>query len=231
MMTSTSPARTGGRLAMLQLASPLLPVGAYAYSQGLERAVHDGHVIDAATAQRWIVDLVRGPVAHFDAPVFLRLHGAAVARDAASFTRWNGRVIASRETRELRAESVQMGASLATLARELGLRQASALLDGLDRVAFPAAFAACAVALGVDVDDASIACLYGWLENQVAALLKVAPLGQATGQRLLLAAQQPLAEAIAIAATLADDELASSAPGLALSSALHETQYSRLFRS
>jgi urease accessory protein len=231
MMTSMSTARTSGRLAMLQLASPLLPVGAYAYSQGLERAVHDGHVVDAPTAQRWILDLVSGPVAHFDAPVFVRLHGAALARDAASFTRWNRRAIASRETRELRAESLQMAASLGTLARELRLGDAVALLDGLDRPAFPAAFAACAVALGVDVDDALTAYLYGWLENQVAALLKVAPLGQAAGQRLLLEAHEPLASAIAIAMTLADDELASSAPGLALSSAFHETQYSRLFRS
>jgi urease accessory protein len=223
--------RSAPLAALLQLASPMLPVGAYAYSQGLERAVHDGLVVDAPGAARWIGDLLNGPVATFDAPVWLRLHRAAVAGDVASFARWNRRYLASRESHELRGETLQMGASLRALARELPWPAAQPMLDACDAITFPAAFAACAHAARLSEEDGLAAFLWGWLENQVAAVLKAVPLGQVAGQRLLFGLHGALDRASAVARELGDDELVSSAPGLALASALHETQYSRLFRS
>jgi len=212
--------------ALLQLASPALPVGAFCYSQGLERAVHDGLVDDGDSARAWIFALLRGPVSHFDGPVWWRLHHAWRIGDEAAFAQWNERYVASREGAELRAESLQMGASLVRLAVDLGLRAPSR-----DELGFPAAFAALASELDVDPQDGLTAFLWCTVENQVAAAVKSVPLGQVAGQRILLAAHDEIASAVAMAATLADDDLASAAPGLALASALHETQYSRLFRS
>lgn len=214
--------------AMLQLASPLLPVGAYAYSQGIERAVHDRIIVGAGDARRWIIDSLAGPIANFEAPVFLRLHRAARQTDDLRFAEWNARFLASRETRELRDETLQMGASLQTLARDLSLPTAT---GGVASLTFPAAFAACSSALGLAERESLTTYLWSWLENQVTAALKAVPLGQLAGQRLLLESHEALAAAIEIATNLEDDDLVSAAPGLALTSALHEIQYSRLFRS
>jgi urease accessory protein len=217
--------------ALLQLASPMLPVGAYAYSQGIERAVDDGQIVDAAGARRWIRDLLEGPMATCDAPVWLRLHRAAAAGDVGTFERWNGYYLATRESHELRAETLQMGQSLRALAVELPLDAARATLHACDPITFAAAFAACAWAARLDAREGLAAYVWSWLENQVAAVLKAVPLGQVAGQRLLFESHAAIADVIEMALAIDDDDLVSSAPGLALSSALHETQYSRLFRS
>ena len=219
--------------ALLQLASPALPVGAYSYSQGLERMIHDGGLTSDADVTAWIVDVVLGPLAHFDAPALVRLHGAWMRGDVDAVAQWNTRVLATRETAELRAETLQMGASLAKLvvAWERG---SAALREGVAALAqptFPAAYAAGAVALDIEAKDATVAFLWGAAENLVAAALKSGPFGQVAGQRMLLAAQGAVAEAAEIATTIDDDDLWSSATGLAIASSRHETQYSRLFRS
>jgi urease accessory protein len=108
-------------LAVLQLASPGLPVGGFAYSQGLEQAIDAGLVHDATTAQRWIDDLLRLSLARLEAPLWLRAFDACARDDATEFAHWNDELIASRETAELRAESLQMGASLARLLPALGV--------------------------------------------------------------------------------------------------------------
>ena len=213
---------------LLQLASPALPVGAYSYSQGLEAAVEAGIVRDGAGAQRWIEDVLALSVTRMEAPVFLRLYDAWRARDAASAARWNALFLASRESEELRAETAQMGYSLARLVSEL---EQSGDLDAWEEIAFPAAFACVAARWNVDPDEALIAYLWAWAENQVLAAVKVVPLGQTAGQRMLLTLGEKIAAAAACARTLDDDGLGNYAPGLALLSARHETQYSRLFRS
>jgi urease accessory protein len=215
---------------LLQLASPLLPVGAFAYSQGIERAVHDGWIANAADAQRWILDALGGPITHWEAPVWLRLYRATANDDVRAFDEWNARFVASRETRELRAETLQMGASLATWACDLRMPVGTSLRSVCD-LSFPGAFAACAATLGVGERDGLAAYIWSWIENQVTAAIKAVPLGQAAGQRMLLTAHEPIDEAVHTALGLDDDELVSAAPGLTLASALHELQYSRLFRS
>ena len=215
---------------LLQIASPALPVGAFAYSQGIERAVEDELIRDAHDARRWILDVLAGPMTFWEAPVLLRLHRASVRGDDATFRTWNERFVASRETSELRAETLQMGASLAVWAHELGL-EAGARLRTLPDLSFTAAFAACAADRHIGERDGVCAYLWSWIENQVTAAIKAVPLGQMAAQRVLLASHAPLAEAVAIATALDDDEMHSSAPGLALTCARHEIQYSRLFRS
>ena len=81
------------------------------------------------------------------------------------------------------------------------------------------------------IDAALTAYVWSWLENQVLAAIKLVPLGQVAGQRLLLALGARIPRVVAIAMTLDDADLSTFAPGLCLASARHETQYSRLFRS
>jgi urease accessory protein len=220
---------------LLQLASPALPVGAFTYSQGLEQAVDAGVVRDEATAQRWIGDALGWSVGRWEAPVVAALHRAWCAGDAATVARLDRDFVASRETLELRAETLQMGHSLARLLVDL---PAFADLDGwrgrlsaLPDPAFPTAWTAAAVAWGASAEDSVVAYVWSWLENQVMAAVKSVPLGQSAGQRLLASLGARIPAIAADACARDETRFANFAPGLSLASAVHETQYSRLFRS
>ena len=215
---------------LLQLASPALPVGAYSYSQGLEAAVEAGIIRDAGTAARWIGDVFTLSVLGMEAPLLLRLVAAWESNDEVRVRRWNDELVASRETAELRAETLQMGYSLRRLVRELGVEGAPRL-DAFEELAYPTAFAFAVAAWRLDAHEALAAYLFAWIENQVLAAVKTVPLGQTEGQRMLLELGQRIAPAVESAAALGDDDLSNLAPGLALLSARHETQYSRIFRS
>lgn len=203
---------------LLQLASPALPVGGYSYSGGLEAAIEAGAVTDGASAQRWIEAVLVQSVARLDAPVLLRM-----MREVEP---WNARFLASRETAELRAETVQMGYSLNRLLPDLGIPPLA-----LEEPSFPAAYAHAAKAWGIEPRDALVAYLWAWAENQVMAALKAVPLGQTDGQRILLGLGERLEAVADEAAAMEDEEIGSFAPALAILSSQHETQYSRLFRS
>jgi len=203
---------------LLQLASPALPVGGYSYSGGLEAAIEAGAVTDAATAERWIEEVLAQSVARLDAPMLLRM-----MREPEP---WNARFLASRETAELRAETVQMGYSLNRLLPDLGLPALA-----LEEPSFPASYAHAAKAWGIDPREALVAYLWSWAENQVMAALKAVPLGQTDGQRILLALGARLESVAEEAEAMADEDIGSFAPALAILSSQHETQYSRLFRS
>jgi len=215
---------------LLQLASPALPVGAYSYSQGLEAAVESGIVSDAASAGRWIGDVLELAVAPMEAPIFLRLAAAWIASDGDEVVRWNTELVASRETAELRAETLQMGHSLRSLLRDLDVAHIERL-DAIDAPGFPTVFTFAVAAWRIDVRDALSAYLFAWIENQVMAAVKAVPLGQTDGQRMLGALGQRIAAIVEAAAAARDEDLCNFAPGLALACARHETQYSRLFRS
>ena len=174
---------------LLQLASPALPVGAYTYSQGLEWAVESGIVRDETSAGRWIADLLRHGIGRYEAPLVFALMAAWTAKMPDEVLRLNGEFLASRESAELRAETVQMGFSLRRLLRDLrddSLAGVAAAVDALPEVAFPTVWAGIAAAWQIDPQAALTAYLWSWAENQVMAALKAVPLGQAAGQRLLL---------------------------------------------
>jgi urease accessory protein len=218
---------------VLQLASPALPIGAYSYSQGLEWAVESGQVRDAESAQTWIGDVLELVMAPGEAALLFRLLAAAEEGDWSRFATWNGWFRASRETAELRAESEQTGGSLVKLAAELGCLgpQLWETMIECAPITLPAAYAVAARAFAVSVDAALTGYVWSWLENQVLAAIKLVPLGQVAGQRLLLALGDRIPSVVATAMTIADADLSTFAPGLCLASARHETQYSRLFRS
>lgn len=232
-MTSSASLPARSLLHLLQLCSPSLPVGAYSYSQGLEAAMENGHVRDEASARAWVVDMLEQVVARFEAPLTWRLLQAFAAGDAQAVGEWTRLFIASRDSAEFRAETVQMGYSLGKLLPELSPDRTAihALLAEQRELPFPTAFAAAAVALDVPPEEALLGLLFSWAENQVLACVKSVPLGQVSGQRLLLSLQPRLEAAALAARTLADDELSNWSPGLSLLSMQHEVQYSRLYRS
>lgn len=225
--------QTGALLHLLQLASPSLPIGAYSYSQGLEAALENGLVHDEATARAWIADALHEVVARFEAPVLWRLLQAFDARDASAVSAWTERFIAARDTSEFRAETIQMGYSLAKLAVDLRMADDAlfAILQAQPEVPLPTAYAFASVALGVPHDAALLGMLFSWAENQVLVCVKSVPLGQVAGQRLLLSLRPELESASLRAQQLADNELSNWSPSLSLLSMQHEVQYSRLYRS
>jgi urease accessory protein len=219
--------------ALLQLASPQLPVGGFSYSQGLESAIDAGLVRDASSAQAWITDHFEGTFATWELPTVAIMHALVVGGKIETLHDLNLEFIASRETRELREETLQMGWSLQSLLTSI-LPQAQrrlAPIAGLPRLSYPAAFACGAAALELDAVQTAFAYAFAWLENQVAAALKAVPLGQVAGQRILLTSHGMIESAVARAVQMPLEDRHSFAPALAMLSARHETQYSRLFRS
>ena len=218
---------------LLQLASPTLPVGAYAYSQGLEWAVESGMVRDEASALLWMGDLLEWNMARFEAPLLARLLRACRVDDNTEIAQLNARYLASRESSELRAETLQMAYSLLRLLGELDEAASPALrfMRTLETPAYPTVWAGAAAAWQIEEDAALTAYLWSWVENQTMAAIKAVPLGQAAGQRMMLALGARIAPLVASARALPESEYSNFAPGFAIACSQHETQYSRLFRS
>lgn len=217
---------------LLQLASPLLPVGAYSYSQGLEWAIDSGAVHDVATASVWIGDCLEFSLARFELPVVARLREAWDSGDLEALAQWNKVFCSGRDCLEARAETLQMGYSLVRLLEALDIEDAA--IEALKRivpVSFPLAYSCAASVWKIPVADSLLAYAWSWAENQVSAALKTVPLGQVSGQRLLLQLGEKIPHAAEAAAQREDSRLSNFAPGLAIAGARHETQYSRLFRS
>ena len=219
-------------LRLLQLSSPSLPVGAYTYSQGLESAIERGTVDDERSARAWITEFLN-IVADFEAPIVWRLLKAFAARDAATVHYWTECFIAARDTAEFRAETIQMGYSLGKLIVDLKIADESlqAILANQSEIPLPTAFACAAEALAVPHEAALLGMLFSLVENQALVCVKSVPLGQVTGQRLLLSLHTMIETAAQRAQQLKDNELSNWAPGLSLLSMQHEMQYSRIYRS
>ena len=214
---------------LFQLVSPALPVGAFAYSRGLETAVERGWVRGVDGARAWIEGLLHASVARLDAPLVDRLHRAWSDGDQDAVGRWVELARATRETDELARESTTTARALVRLLRELDrIDDAEAELA---RGAYVAAFALAAVRSNLANASAVLAFAWTWLESTVAAAIKLVPLGQTDGQRLLWELGPTLEGVAERARLLPDDDVGALVPGFALASALHETQHTRLFRS
>jgi urease accessory protein len=229
MNANLPPHRPLSLLRLLHLVSPALPVGAYAYSQGLEYAVHAGWVVDEASTLAWLQGLSRYSVGTLDLPLLLRLHAAWAAHDSAAVTAWNAQLIASRESAELRAEERHLGQALARVLIELELDEAGAWREPAP--AFATLFSLAAARWQINAADTLAGYLWAWSENQVLAAVKLVPLGQSAGQRLLHRLTQAMPDIVEQAMTLRDESIGVSVVSQSLASALHEGQYSRLFRS
>ncbi len=233
---------------LLQLVSPALPVGAYAYSEAMEYAVDARWITDEAQARDWIIGRLEHNMALVDVPVLARLwrafchpdladpaggHAAASDHAAASnraAEHWSRILWALRESAELRTADGDMGRSLARLLVSLGVADAEPWIRH-PHTTYPTLFALAAAHWRIALAPTASGYLYAWSESQVAAAIKLVPLGQAAGQRILSAAIDCIPAAVEYALSLADEDIGAGAPGLAIFSSLHETMYARLFRS
>lgn len=215
---------------LLHLASPTLPVGAYTYSQGLEWAVEMGSIGDEASALLWVRDCLESGIARFEAVYLAHMLMAWQAGDRARLAELDAEFIASRESAELRAETLQMGYSLARLLNDLGDFPAREL-SAFAAPSFPLAWSCAAAHWAIPAPDAVAGYLWAWAENQVMAALKAVPLGQTAGQRMLFELGGLLPLLAEAACDVPIEETHNCLPAFAIACSRHETQYTRLFRS
>ncbi len=212
---------------MLRLASQALPTGAFAYSSGLEAIHQQGHLNDEPSCIAYLESLMNNVVVHLELPIFLRMRQALLIGDHNRATQLSAYLLASRESRELQEQERQMGRALYRVLRDLHPERCvdwepTTFTENLAR--------ACCIH-ELSEDDAATLLVYTWLEQQVSALSRMIPLGPTAGQRVLHGVLDKAHLAIELGKNIADEDIGAAAPLLALSSALHETQYTRIFRS
>ncbi|PAV24682.1 urease accessory protein UreF [Tamilnaduibacter salinus] len=214
-------------LGLMQLVSPALPIGAFAWSQGLESAFELGWVNNETELGEWLSGVLEDGLGRCELPALARLQRAWADDDAETVAHWNDWLHAVRETRELSEEDRYLGSALVRLLRQLEL-----LPETLPAMpGYVTMFAWAAHVRAVPERQTLIGFGWAWLENQLAVACKALPLGHTAAQRLIEQQRPELVRIVDQALALEDDDLGPILPGLALASAQHETQYSRLFRS
>ncbi|MBQ0762231.1 urease accessory protein UreF [Marinobacter psychrophilus] len=216
-------------LGLMQLVSPALPIGAFAWSQGLESAFELGWVKTEADLQEWLEGVLEDGLSRCELPLLARLQTAWATEDAQAIAQWNTWLQATRETAELSDEDTRLGAALVTLLRNLGLLPDANLIP--NQPGYITMFAWVAHYRQVPQRQTLIGFAWAWLENQLSVACKALPLGHTAAQRITEHMRPLLVKAVEVALQREDHDLGPILPGLALGSALHETQYSRLFRS
>lgn len=226
-------------LCLLQLASPGLPVGGYSYSEGLETLVESKKIDGEESFNNWLKDSLKFGSIQLETALTIRGYQAAISTDLAALIYWNNWATATRETEELRRQSWQMGRALIRLFLEIEELSSGVLMGFLrEKVEEDSNFCNLAIAFGIaaatweiDPEDMALGYLHSWATNLINAAVKLIPLGQTQGQKLLFSLQTPIAETATEVFKLEDDDLASCSWGLSLASMNHEIQYARLFRS
>jgi urease accessory protein len=215
-------------LRLLQLSSAVLPVGGYSFSQGLEFAIDEAWLNNTDDIAQWLSLQMSESLACVDLPLLQRQIQAARIADVEQMAHWNAYAIACRETSELRLTDTAMGAALVRLLSSLKVAMPLQLDDDMS---FVSAFAMAAAYWQLDTRASCHGYLWSWLENQIAAATKIMPLGQTMAQQLLGDLLQEIPTVIDKSETINDDSIGASLPAVAMASARHETQYTRLFRS
>jgi urease accessory protein len=225
-MTAGTPIAEGALLQLIWLASPALPVGGFCYSEGLEMAVDQGLVSNEESAARWLTDQLHLTLARSELSVAAQAIAAWRGADDERIARLNAWVLQTRETSEMRQQTEQMGRSMVEWMKAVRPEARTEVA-----LTYPVACALAIAGTQASVRDGLLALAFGWAENMAQAAVKSVPLGQSAGQRILgrLAAEIPAAVDHALA--LGDHERQAFCPMLAILSAQHEIQYSRLFRS
>ena len=222
-------------LQLMWLASPALPIGGFSYSEGLEAAVNAALVTTENEASDWLTAQLQLTQSRGDMAAIAEARPAWALLDKGRLQSLNTWVRTTRESSELRLQTEQMGRSLIEWLKNRHADDARALehihwLAAQD-ASYPLAFALAAMLTGASARDALLAYAFGWAENMTQAAIKAVPLGQSAGQRILARLTQHIPAAVEHALTLPDHERQAFSPMLAILSARHEHQYSRLFRS
>jgi urease accessory protein len=218
---------------LLQLCSQALPVGAYAYSQGLESAIHQKTVIDAQTAREWISGIFNHGISELDLPALFLAYDACGRFDLVTLNELNEYLAASRESRELLLEDVEMGRSLYRLLSTLDVD----VID-IPQPSFVVQFAIAGCRWGIPARDLATGLSFSWFENQVAVATKSIPLGQSDAQKALSKLIELISERVLMAQQIAESlgppgewQFGQSMPALAIMSSQHEVLEARMYRS
>jgi urease accessory protein len=218
---------------LLQLCSANLPVGGFSFSQGLEYAVEMGWIHNPTSTKEWISFNLHQSIAPTDLALLSRLQRSLVEDNFASFHKWNQHALACRESNELYLADVAMGKALMRLLKDIksidSLRYVALIKE--KEISFVSAFALSAYLFGLELNVMQSGFCWAYIDNQVAAATKLVPLGQTQAQNLLFELSEQVAQAIEQANQIDDENIGASLPRLAMASAWHETQYTRLFRS
>ena len=229
MAVGNATTRALTTLRLMQLSSPALPIGAFAYSQGMEQAAARGWV-DEQSLQGWLHGRLLNCVAGTDLPLLERHHRAWQRGDIQEAWRWSRVVHAMRDTAELQREEQHLGSALARLLCHLGMAQAQAF-QAHPEVSYVGMYALAAVTWEIEAGDAMAGFAFAWLEGQLGAAARLLPLGQLAAQTVLSSLLPAIDQAVSKARELKDDEIGYLAQGVSMASSWHEQQYSRLFRS
>ncbi|MGJ8694470.1 MAG: urease accessory protein UreF [Thalassotalea sp.] len=218
---------------LLQLCSANLPVGGFSFSQGLEYAIEAGWIKSQADTASWIQLNLSQSIAQTDLAILKRSYQALATNDLDKAEYWNQHIIACRESYELQLADLAMGKALIRLLKNLTAIDCEPYqaITSLTEISFVSAFALAAVLFELDLASAQSGYCWTYIDNQVAAATKLVPLGQTQAQNLLFNLTADITEPLSTANNIADHEIGASLPHLAMASAWHETQYSRLFRS
>ena len=215
-------------LRLLTWLSPAFPTGGFAYSHGLEWAVEAGDVRDETGLATWLDDVLRHGAGRTDAILLRHAHRAA---DLPALAHLAELAAAAQPSRERQAETLGQGGAFALAASVWGAPLLAALLDGGNPVPYPVAVGALAAAHGVAEDDAALGLLHAFTSNLVSAAVRLVPLGQTAGLRVLAALEATVSEVAAGTRTAALDDLGGACFRSDIAAMRHETQYTRLFRS
>jgi urease accessory protein len=217
-------------LKLLQLCSPTLPIGAYAYSQSLEQAVHEQWINDQQSALDWIQGVLEHSIIKLDVPIMKRLFQSWDNQQLEKVEYWSQYLSANRESQEMQTEDRQLGMAMARLLVQLDITQAQYWLRHKDS-SYATLFSLAIMHWEIDLSSAVEGYCWAWCENQVAAAIKLVPLGQTSGQQILFELGKRIPDLVQRGLLLTDEQIGSFLPGVAIASAHHEQLYSRLFRS
>ncbi len=232
-MTTNTDADVWREAPLLLWLSPAFPVGAFAYSHGLEWAYEAGDVTDAASLAAWLADLARFGAPHVDAALFAHAFRAAAAADWPALDAVNELAVALAGSAERRLETTAQGAAFRVAVRAAWDCEALARFSARDGepLAYPVAVAAAAAGCGMALAHAAEAFVVGQFANLVSAATRLGIVGQSAGLKILAGILPDLAALAREAAGAPLDDLGACALRSDIAAMRHETQYSRLFRS
>ncbi|MFT4727610.1 MAG: urease accessory protein [Granulosicoccus sp.] len=218
------------QLRLLQLLSPVLPVGSFTYSQGLEWAVDAKWVDGEVPFRQWLVEWIEGPLIHQELPILSRLYKACAAHDEDALIEWSQYLLATRDTYELRQEELSRADAYLRVLKSLGVDIKMLPLSVL-KITPLASIAWAAARWKIPLQPLLISFGHNWLESSVNSGVKIIPLGQSAGQKIIHDLSPKLIDAVALSHRVENSELGFSMPAVSMASCSHETQYSRLYRS
>ena len=217
-------------LKLMNLMSPTLPIGGFTYSQGIEKAIESNWITDFESAKKWLESQLLINLKFTDLPILMRLYKSVDSKNYKCVTYWSNFLLACRETMELRDEENNRGRSLAKLIESLEKDQAKEWSEIL-KTNHLLGYAFLSNVWNISIKKLLLGYSWSWLENQVAATVKIIPLGQTDGQKLLNEIIKKIPSVVEEVEIINDNEIGISQPAFVIASCLHETQYTRIYRS